>query len=67
LEDQHKFDCGKDKTRKRKSSKNNSLRKKKEKHRHIKEIKSKNWVSFARMPFVSRVEMLQRAKKPLNE
>jgi hypothetical protein len=41
--------------------------KKKEKHRHIKEIKSKNWVSFARMPFVSRVEMLQRAKKPLNE
>jgi lipocalin len=32
-----------------------------------KKTKSKNWVSFARMPFEDRVEMLQRAKQPLNE
>jgi hypothetical protein len=53
---------------KRKISTNNNLRSKRQKdkqhqHQHIKERKSKNWVSFARMPFfVSRVEMLQRAK-----
>jgi len=51
---------------KRRISTNNNLRSKKQKdkqHQHIKESKSKNWVSFARMPFfVSRVEMLQRAK-----
>jgi hypothetical protein len=60
---QHKFVCRKDK-QKRKLSTNNNLRSEKRKASSTYQgEKSKNWVSFARMPFfVSRVEMLQRAK-----